>query len=197
MRRCSGIALALVLGTALAGGGCRGPSVATGPYGAADGGMRDEARAAALVEQASAAMPAEPARAEALLREALSADLFQAKGHNNLGVLLLAKGDLYGAAHEFEWARKLLPGHPEPRVNLALTLERAGQVREAEASYMSALEVYPGYMAAIQGAARLAVAEGRSAEELPQWLEEIAIRGESDAWRTWARARAAELPARQ
>ena len=40
-------------------------------------------------------MPAEPDRAEALLREALTADLFQAKAHNNLGVLLLAKGDLY------------------------------------------------------------------------------------------------------
>jgi Flp pilus assembly protein TadD len=193
----SRVVCALVIAAALAGGGCAGPPAATGPYGAGDGGVRDEGRATALVEQASAAMPAKPERAEALLREALTADLFQAKAHNNLGVLLLAKGDLYGAAHEFEWARKLLPGHPEPRVNLALTLERAGQVHEAEASYMSALEVYPGYMPAIQGAARLAIAEGRNAEELQRWLAEIAVGGESEAWRAWARRKAAELPASQ
>ncbi|MEZ6018419.1 MAG: tetratricopeptide repeat protein [Planctomycetota bacterium] len=165
-----------------------------GPYGSGETVVRDEARAAALVEKATAAMPEDPARAEGLLREALSADLFQARAHNNLGVLLLGKGDLYGAAHEFEWARKLLPGHPEPRVNLALTLERAGQVSDAEASYRAALEVYPGYMPALQGAARLAVAEGRRGEELPSWLDAIAIGGENDAWRRWARARAAELP---
>jgi hypothetical protein len=78
---------------------------------------------------------------------------------------------------------------------LALTLERAGQVREAEASYMSALEVYPGYMPAIQGAARLAVGEGQRTADLRRWLDEIAVGGESEAWRSWARNTAAELPA--
>ena len=188
---------AAAVGAAAVVAGCGAPRATAGPYGAGEAVVRDEARAAELVEEATAAMPADPARAEGLLREALAADLFQAKAHNNLGVLLLEKGDLYGAAHEFEWARKLLPGHPEPRVNLALTLERAGQVQEAEASYLSALEVYPGYMPALQGAARLAVAEGRRDADLPRWLAEIAVGGETEAWRAWARARAAELPSRR
>jgi hypothetical protein len=68
-------------------------------------------------------------------------------------------------------------------------------VREAEASYMSALEVYPGYMPAIQGAARLAVGEGQRTADLRRWLDEIAVGGESEAWRSWARKTAAELPA--
>ena len=167
----------------------------------APGGVppRETARAAALVEEAAAyeaaACDADPAQAEALLRDALTADLFHAEAHDNLGVLLLARGDLYGAAHEFEWARKLLPGHPEPRLNLALTLERAGQAQAAESSYAAALDVHPGYMPALQGAARLAVAEGRPSAALPQWLAEIALGGETEAWRAWARARAAELPA--
>ncbi len=80
-------------------------------------------------------------------------------------------------------------------MNLALTLVRGGQVREAEANYMSALEVYPVYMPALQGAARLALAEGRPTAALPQWLAEIALGGETEEWRAWARARAAELPA--
>ncbi len=67
-------------------------------------------------------------------------------------------------------------------------------MREAEASYVSALEVYPGYMPALQGAARLAVAVGRRDADLPGWLAEIAVGGESESWRAWARARSAERP---
>ena len=33
--------------------------------------------------------------------------------HGNLGVLYLNRGELYEAASEFEWARRLLPGHPD------------------------------------------------------------------------------------
>jgi hypothetical protein len=50
--------------------------------------------------------------------EALSADLFFGLAHNNLGVLYLKEDKLYEAANEFEWARKLMPGHPDPRMNL-------------------------------------------------------------------------------
>lgn len=177
--------------------GCVGPSSSAGPYGVGVELQRDEERAARLVDEASAAMPGDPGRAERDLREALTADLFNAKAHNNLGVILLSKGDLYGAAHEFDWARKLLPGHPEPRLNLALTLEQAGRIQDAEAAYMSALEVYPGYMPAMQGAARLAVAEGREPHDLQAWLEQIALGGESEAWREWAERRRAELLTRQ
>ncbi|MEZ6014603.1 MAG: tetratricopeptide repeat protein [Planctomycetota bacterium] len=173
--------------------GCGAPR-ASGPYVGDASGARDEERARSLVDEASLCMPEDPEGAERLLREALEADLFQAKAHNNLGVLLLAKDDLYGAAHEFEWARKLLPGHPEPRVNLAITLERAGQVREAEASYASALEVYPGYMPAVQGAARLAVAEGPLDDLAIQSLRRVAIEGESLEWRNWAQLVLARTP---
>lgn len=192
MRAPRGVALALFALVALSAG-CTGTRGSDGPYDQGATPPRDEARAGALVEEASAAMPGDPGRAEELLRDALAADLFHAKAHNNLGVLLLAKDDLYGAAHEFEWARKLLPGHPEPRVNLAITLERAGRVLEAESSYTSALEVYPGYMPAIQGAARLAVIEGHRPAELSGWLEAITLGGESEAWRTWARTKSMEL----
>ena len=41
---------------------------------------------------------------------------------------------LYDAAAEFEWARKLMPGHPDPRLNLAITLERAGREEGATAA---------------------------------------------------------------
>jgi len=126
--------------------------------------------------------------AEDLLRQALTADLFFGPAHNNLGVVFLKQGKQYEAANEFEWARKLMPGHPDPRLNLAMTLEKAGKVEDALAGYSSALEVYPGYLPAVQGIARLTVKTGRSDERLAGWLETIAMQSGQPDWREWAKS---------
>jgi Tfp pilus assembly protein PilF len=82
-----------------------------------------------------------------------------------------------------------MPGHPDPRLNLGLTLDRAGQEDGALQEYTAALEVYPGFLPAIQGLARLAVATGREEPRLLGWLETIALEGETEEWRRWARSR--------
>jgi tetratricopeptide (TPR) repeat protein len=129
---------------------------------------------------------ADPEKAQAMLREALGHDLFFGPAHNNLGVLHLKRGKLYDAAGEFEWARKLMPGHPDPRVNLALTLERAGRSGESIATYSAALEVYPDYLPAIQGLASLTLRSGSDDERMQGWLEAIAMRCKDAMWREWA-----------
>ena len=192
VRRCRPGAVPLPLGTwgavllavAL---GCR--SATPSPYAPLSEATRSTARAEALNREAADLMETEAAKAERLLREALTADLFHGPAHNNLGVLFLEQGKLYEAAGEFEWAKKLMPGHPDPRVNLALTLERAGRIDEAFAGYESALEVWPDYLPAIQGLASLTVRTGRQDARLARWLDAIAMRAESVHWREWARAR--------
>jgi tetratricopeptide (TPR) repeat protein len=166
-------------------GSCAGPEV--GPYQVPQESTRNTARAEALTREAADILANDPAGAETLLREALTADLFHGPAHNNLGVLFLNEGKLYEAAHEFEWARKLLPGHPDPRVNLALVLETAGKVDDALAAYDAALEVYPDYLPAIMGAACLTLRTGREDERIDTWLSEIAMRSEDAGWREWAR----------
>jgi Tfp pilus assembly protein PilF len=166
--------------------GCRAAS-GSGPYTPAEQAARNTVRAQELSSKAADLLDGDPEAAERLLREALGADLFFGPAHNNLGVLYLKEGKLYEAAGEFEWARKLMPGHPDPRMNLALTLEQAGQVDEAIQTYRTALEVYPGHIATVQAVARLEVTSGKRSEELAGWLDEIAMRGESEQWRTWAR----------
>jgi tetratricopeptide (TPR) repeat protein len=172
-------ALALVLLAA-----CR--AATGGPYEPSVSAQRDTARAQELNARAADALEGNHAEAERLLREALTADLFFGPAHNNLGVLYLKQGKLYEAAGEFEWARKLLPGHPDPRMNLALTLEQAGKTDEAIATYQTALEVWPGHIQTIQALARLNVVAGQRSPELEGWLAEIELRGESEAWRKWA-----------
>ena len=164
---------------------CR--STGDGPYAPTEEAGRNTVRAQELNAEAADALDTDLFEAERLLREALTADIFFGPAHNNLGVVYLKQGKLYEAAGEFEWARKLLPGHPDPRLNLALTLEQAGKTDEAIATYKTALEVWPGHIATIQALAKLHVQAGRKCPEVDAWISEVTMRGETESWREWAR----------
>lgn len=157
-----------------------------GPYQTPQEGARNPLRAQELSQQAADLLDDDPQKAERLLRQALSADLYHGPAHNNLGVLYLSQSKLYEAANEFEWARKLMPGHPDPRMNLALTLERAGRIDEALATYDTALEVYPNHLPTIQALARLQLRHNRTDDRTAGFLKEVALRGEPQ-WQAWAR----------
>jgi len=176
-----------VIGAIAVMGGCAGS--ASGPYSPQAAEERDPMRAQRLTLEATDIAASNPAKAEKLLREALTADLYHGPAHNNLGVLYLKQSPakLYEAASEFEWARKLMPGHPDPRVNLALTLEKAGRVDEALSTYATALEVFPDYLPATQGMARLQLRHNRADSKTDDYLNQIAMRGENEEWRGWAK----------
>lgn len=171
---------------------CRSDSP-SGPYTPASEAARDPQRSQELTQRASEVFASDPGEAEKLLREALTADLFNGQAHNNLGILYLGRSLLYEAAGEFEWARKLMPGHPDPRLNLGLVLERAGQVHQAVANYRSALEVSPGNVPATQALARVLLRNGEKTDDLHDLVETVGMRGETEAWRRWARERLIEL----
>ncbi len=175
-------------------GACASPGGPAGPYATPTEKTRSTAEAERLNREATDLLTTDPIKAEELLRAALTADLFLGPAHNNLGVVYLKQRKLYEAANEFEWARKLMPGHPDPRVNLALTLETAGRTGEALASYSSALEAWPNYLPALQGIASLTLRAGdRRDPRLAAWLSEISLRGEPE-WSAWARERGMALP---
>jgi len=164
-------------------------SAPRGPYNPPAEGERSTTKAEQLNREAADLLERDPTKAEELLRAALSHDVFFGPAHNNLGVLFLKRQKLYEAANEFEWARKLMPGHPDPRVNLGICLEQAGRVDEAIASYETALQVWPDYLPAIQGLAVLTARAGREDERFAGWLDAIAARCDEGPWRGWARAR--------
>jgi tetratricopeptide (TPR) repeat protein len=186
---------------ALAVAGCAPQKVSSSPYATQPEVDRNATRAEQLTRRAVEVMDASTAdnarekdaeaeallrEAEALLREALAADLYHGPAHNNLGVVFLRQGKLYEAANEFEWARKLMPGNPDPRFNLALTLERAVRVDEALAMYATALEVQAEHLPSMQGLARLQIRQRKTDARTDGLLREIAFRGSSAEWRRWA-----------
>lgn len=165
--------------------GCGTPQQRSGAIDRESG--RNQQLAAELTQQAADLIQSNPEEAMRLLRRAVEADLFHGPAHNNIGVILLGRGELYEAAEEFDWARRLMPGHPDPRINLGLALERGGKVEDALEAYASAVEVYPGHLPSIQALARLQVRSGIRDEWTDELLLEIAYRS-NENWRAWAKA---------
>lgn len=170
------------LAAALSMSGC---ASGTGPYQPADPQRRETDKAESLTRQAADLIESDPAEAERLLRAALTADLFHGPAHNNLGVVYLNAGKLYEAAGEFEWARKLMPGHPDPRLNLGLALERGGRIDEAIDAYRAALSLAPEHLPTAQALARCQLRHARTDAGTGTLLTMIELRGDP-AWRTWA-----------
>jgi Tfp pilus assembly protein PilF len=166
--------------------GCSGHRTAN-PYTTPSEADRDSLKSQRLTQEAAALIPKDLTKAQTLLREALTADLYHGPAHNNLGVVYLKQGKLYEAASEFEWAQKLLPGLPDPRLNLGIVLERAGRTDQALAQYSTALEVYPNHLPTLQALARLQIRSGKADDRTKHALEEIALRGENEEWKNWAR----------
>jgi tetratricopeptide (TPR) repeat protein len=174
---------AAVLITAILFSGC---GSARGPYSDNGSKHRDIARAEQTYQEALKVIDSDVKMAEQLLREAMGYDLYHGPAHNNLGVLLLKQGRLYDAAEEFEWARKLLPGHPEPRVNLAITLARGGKHADAIDAARTALEVRPGNLPAIQALTWIQVDQALTDERTLAQLDVIVTRTVDPLWRSWA-----------
>jgi Tfp pilus assembly protein PilF len=176
-------------------GGCASTKESS-PYANVSEKNRDSIKAQELTSRAVECIHDDPEKAEQLLREALAADCWFGPAHNDLGVVLLNKSMLYEAANEFEWARKLMPGHPDPRMNLALTLEKAGRIDEALCTYGTALEVYPGHMPTMQAMTRLQVRHSCVDDHTKSMLSDVAMSGESEEWRSWAQKQMIRLNGR-
>jgi len=167
--------------------GCASRS-STDPYAPISESSRDPRKADELNARAADQITSNPSQAESLLRQALAADLYHGPAHNNLGVLYLSQGKLYEAAAEFEWARRLMPGHPDPRINLGSVYEKAGRHDDALAAYQSALDAYPDHLQATQSLVRLQVRNGKRDASTMNRLADLAIRGETQVWRDWAKS---------
>ncbi len=96
--------------------------------------------------------------------------------HNNLGGILLERGELEAARARFEEAVRLEPRYPEAQNNLGIVLERQGRRDEAVARYRAAIEADPSFADAHNNLGVALASEGRLDEALPHLREAVLIR---------------------
>ncbi|MGC4073585.1 MAG: tetratricopeptide repeat protein [Nibricoccus sp.] len=81
---------------------------------------------------------------ETLWRTTIARNPDSYMGHNNLGAILLGKGQIDDAITHFERALKILPDHGNAHGNLANALLQKGRIDEALVHFQRAVEVEPG-----------------------------------------------------
>lgn len=126
-------------------------------------------------------------RARRAFERALTADVEFGPAHNSLGKIHYQQQDWYRAAWEFEYAKKLMPQRPEPRNNLALVLEQAGELDRAIELYREAVGLAPDNIRYRANLARALIRRGDRSEEVRVLLRAILEADDRPDWLIWAK----------
>ena len=97
--------------------------------------------------------------------------------HNNLGHILLGKGDFAGARREFEAVLDAHPGHPDALTNLGLVAMAEGRFDRALTAFHQALQSDPNHVPALLQMADLRIRQGNLAAAEAMVQQAIAIDG--------------------
>jgi len=111
---------------------------------------------------------------ETLWNRALECTTNNYIAHNDLGNLLLQKGQLDQAIAHYKIALQIFPGYEEAQFNLGTALAKNGQMDEAIIQYQKGLQIYPGNAAAHINLAYVLLQEGKAEEAIAQYR--IALR---------------------
>jgi len=103
-----------------------------------------------------------------------------AEAHNNLAILLRARGSEHESAHHYQEALRLRPEYPEAHFNYAAMLTARGSTAGAVEHFREALKLRPDYVDAHHGLAGLLAAQGRFEEAEAHYREALRLRPDSD-----------------
>jgi spermidine synthase len=114
--------------------------------------------------------------AEVLWRDTLQKNPGAFIASDNLGALLLARGELGAAAKLFEDALRAKPDHAEGLDNLGLISQRQGKLDEAVTYFRDALRCDPNFPNAHNNLGTVLAQQGRSAEALEHFDAAVRLR---------------------
>ncbi len=116
------------------------------------------------------------AEEEESYREALRLRPDYPEAHNNLAILLRARGADTEAARHYQEALDLRPDYPEAHYNYAAMLASRGAAAGAAEHYREALRLRPDYVDAHHGYANLLVARGELDDARTHYEEALRLR---------------------
>ena len=101
-----------------------------------------------------------------------------AEAHNNLGVVMRARGEEGQAAEHYRQAIKIRPWYPEANYNYAVLLYSRGNLKGAADRYQEALRLRPEYVDAHYGLGNLRRAVGEASLAEHHFTEALRLRPE-------------------
>ena len=101
-----------------------------------------------------------------------------AEAHNNLGVVMRAKGEEGQAAEHYRQAIKVRPWYPEANYNYAVLLHARGNLNGAADRYQEALRLRPEYVDAHYGLGNLRRVVGEASQAEHHFTEALRLRPE-------------------
>ncbi len=144
------------------------------------------AEAERLAGQAQLAMDAgDTDRAITLYRESIDASGDFPDVWNNLGLLLLQRGELGPARSAFARAAELDPTDPRAYYNMGVTNLRAQWAEDAIEDFKKALEISPSYLPALRGAIQAADLLGRAEYEDLDRVKRALMAERDERWRAF------------
>jgi tetratricopeptide (TPR) repeat protein len=90
-----------------------------------------------------------------------------------------------------------MPGHPDPRLNLAIALERGGQIEDAILAFEAVLEIRPELDAALIGLAAAQLKHRRADDNTLTLLGKIAEDAKDQVVKEWALSQRSRLSGAQ
>lgn len=124
-------------------------------------------------------------RAIQLYRESIEYSAEHADVWNNLGLLLLEKGELDKALSAFTMAAELDPTDPRPHTNIGITNLRSGWAEYALQDFRRALDITPNYLPALRGAIRATDLLGRAEFEDLERIRRALLAERDEQWRAY------------
>jgi len=112
---------------------------------------------------------------ETLFRHALNVTEKNYLAHNNLGALLLDRGEIDAASHHFHQALLIRPNYAVSYNNLGNVAVLRGQREEAERYYRKALQLMPNYGQARRNLADLLLRSGKPQEAIVLYREILRV----------------------
>jgi protein O-mannosyl-transferase len=96
--------------------------------------------------------------------------------HNNLGIVLLAKGRVDKASTQFQSALQIKPDYVEAHYNLGVALDQKGRVDEAITQFQKALEIEPDNAKAHLNLGNALQQKGRADEAIAHYQRALQIK---------------------